>query len=109
MSFTMDTLGCGRIGRMNEHGRIGGVARPCGVDRRLRVGISRNASTNRRYFDNAPPSAASSMSAPTWTLSIVCFGRVVRLYSPWCDQAEGTEEAERWRTTSYAKMEPPRT
>ena len=29
------------------------MARPCGVDRRLRVGISRNASTNRRYFDNA--------------------------------------------------------
>ena len=35
------------------HSRIGGMARPYGVDNRLRVGISRNASTNRRYFDNA--------------------------------------------------------
>ena len=35
------------------HGRIGGVARPCWVDHRLREGMSRYASTNRRYFDNA--------------------------------------------------------
>jgi hypothetical protein len=34
------------------HGRIGGVARPCSVDRPLREGVSRYASTNRRYFDN---------------------------------------------------------
>ena len=34
-------------------GRTGGVARPCGVDRRLRDGVSRYASTNPRYFDNA--------------------------------------------------------
>jgi len=35
------------------HGRIGRVAGPRGVDRRLRVGISRTASTNLSYFDNA--------------------------------------------------------
>jgi IS1 family transposase len=37
-------------------GRIGGVARPCSVDPLLREGVSRYASTNRRYFDNTRPS-----------------------------------------------------
>ena len=35
-----------------RNGRAG-VARPCRVDHRLREGMSRYASTNRRYFDNA--------------------------------------------------------
>ena len=33
--------------------RIGRVARPCSVDRRLREGMSRHASTKPRYSDNA--------------------------------------------------------
>ena len=35
--------------------RIGGVARPCSVERRLREGVSPYASANRRYFDDAAP------------------------------------------------------
>ena len=34
-------------------GRIGGVACSCGVNRDLRKGVARYASTKRRYFDNA--------------------------------------------------------
>ena len=41
------------------HGRIGGVARPCGIDRPLLEGVARNASTNWRYFDNAFSGIAS--------------------------------------------------
>jgi IS1 family transposase len=33
--------------------RVGRVARPCGVDRRLARGVSRHAGTSRRYIDNA--------------------------------------------------------
>ena len=32
---------------------MGGVARPCGIDRPLLEGVARNASKNWRYFDNA--------------------------------------------------------
>ena len=47
--------------------RIGGVARPCSVDRRSREGMSRYASTTPRYFDNAirahVPSAATNSTS----------------------------------------------
>src|SRR5271166_2320571 len=38
--------------------RIGGVARPCSVDRRSREGMSHYASTTPRYFENAVTMAA---------------------------------------------------
>ena len=44
------------------HGRIRGVARPSGVKHRLREGMSRHASTNCRYFDNAALRASSYAS-----------------------------------------------
>src|SRR5271166_6773613 len=59
------------------------MARPCRVDCRLRVGISRNASTNRRYFDNAgggPPltrghaAAAVDVDVLAWAARIASAG-----------------------------------